>query len=206
MQSSVIFQPLSLNSKNRTIDNGLKVSKITFKFDMTVQAIALNRKFHMRSCLIQYMLLMVYYTHGLVRARGLVVVWAYFSNIYSPILLIANGHRTHHINLKHIYSIVGDINWLDVKLFSRTFLLSLISFFFKPNTQFSDFKWHSTICALSAHSHVWMIDRNDQYHDTVVKRKPRHIARLSYRAPHSNSVSVLHSNGTCPLAGCSAQY
>lgn len=36
MHFSLIFHPMSLNSKNRTIDNGLNVSNITFKFEITV--------------------------------------------------------------------------------------------------------------------------------------------------------------------------
>lgn len=55
IQSSVIFQPLSLNSKKRTIDNGLNVSKITFKLEMTVQATKFIKQFHMTMCLSQCM-------------------------------------------------------------------------------------------------------------------------------------------------------
>lgn len=46
MQSSVMFQPLSLNSKNLTIDNGLNVSKITFRLDITVHATIFTAQFH----------------------------------------------------------------------------------------------------------------------------------------------------------------
>lgn len=36
MHFSLIFQPMSLNSKNRTIDVGLNVSNMTFKFEIDV--------------------------------------------------------------------------------------------------------------------------------------------------------------------------
>lgn len=36
MHFSLIFHPTSLNSKNRTIDNGPNVSNITFKLEITV--------------------------------------------------------------------------------------------------------------------------------------------------------------------------
>lgn len=36
MHFSLMFHPMSLNSKKRTIDNGLNVSNITFKFEITV--------------------------------------------------------------------------------------------------------------------------------------------------------------------------
>lgn len=36
MHFSLIFHPMSLNSKNLTIDNGLNVSNITFKLEITV--------------------------------------------------------------------------------------------------------------------------------------------------------------------------
>lgn len=36
MHFSLIFQPMSLNSKNRTIDVGLNVSNIKFKFEIDV--------------------------------------------------------------------------------------------------------------------------------------------------------------------------
>lgn len=46
MHFSVIFQPMSLNSKNRTIDNGPNVSKMTFKFEMTVPLTTVETRMH----------------------------------------------------------------------------------------------------------------------------------------------------------------
>lgn len=46
MHFSVIFQPMSLNSKNRTIDSGPNVSKMTFKFEITVPLTATETRMH----------------------------------------------------------------------------------------------------------------------------------------------------------------
>lgn len=49
MHFSVMFQPMSLNSKNRTIDNGPNVSKITFKFEITVPLTAAETRMHQKT-------------------------------------------------------------------------------------------------------------------------------------------------------------
>lgn len=44
-----MFQPMSLNSKNRTIDNGPNVSKMTFKFEITVPLTAAETRMHQKT-------------------------------------------------------------------------------------------------------------------------------------------------------------
>lgn len=52
MQFSVMFHPLSLNSKKRTMDSGLNVSNITFKLEMLVQSMVFSTHIHMQMWLI----------------------------------------------------------------------------------------------------------------------------------------------------------